>query len=291
MLDASIAPSAPPAPMIVCISSINSIMLGFDSNSFIILDSFSSNSPRYLVPAITLNRFKLIIILFFNVFGTSPKVILLASSSTIAVLPTPASPINIGLFLFFLSNISIILSISRSLPITLSNSLFLALLLRFMPSSLSMSGVVYFCSLLRLLIMLSRLIFILYRILYPLDFLFFSILLNSSGKVISSIIMSSSIIMFSNIFSISLLYRIVSLFDVPSFISFFIVSYVILLFISKSLSVFLVLVRLSNKCEESTYSSLFLSASNSLLFSMLFTSSLYLIINTSIYSMLYWCVL
>ena len=58
MFDASIAPSAPPAPTIVCISSINSIRLSTLSNSFIILLSFSSNSPLYFVPAITLAMFR-----------------------------------------------------------------------------------------------------------------------------------------------------------------------------------------------------------------------------------------
>jgi len=47
----------------------------------------------------------LYIILSFNFKGTSPWEIFLATSSTIAVFPTPASPINIWLFLFFLSNI------------------------------------------------------------------------------------------------------------------------------------------------------------------------------------------
>ena len=41
-----------------------------------------------------------------------------AKPSIHAVLPTPGSPKRIGLFLFFLDKISIILSISDSLPIT-----------------------------------------------------------------------------------------------------------------------------------------------------------------------------
>ena len=44
--------------------------------------------------------------------------ILRANPSTTAVLPTPASPINTGLFLVFLERVCIILAVSSSLPIT-----------------------------------------------------------------------------------------------------------------------------------------------------------------------------
>lgn len=56
--------------------------------------------------------------MFSKNVGTCLFLILLASSSTTAVLPTPASPISNGLFLFFLLRISIISNISLSLPIT-----------------------------------------------------------------------------------------------------------------------------------------------------------------------------
>ena len=51
MFDASMAPSAPPAPMIVCSSSMKSITLPAVTISFMTFLSRSSNSPRYLVPA------------------------------------------------------------------------------------------------------------------------------------------------------------------------------------------------------------------------------------------------
>ena len=64
-------------------------------------------------------------ILFFRKFsGTISNVILVASASTIAVFPTPASPINKGLFLHLLDKISITRLISSSLPITGSKSPF-----------------------------------------------------------------------------------------------------------------------------------------------------------------------
>ena len=138
MFEASIAPSAPPAPTIVCISSMNKIMLLLFSNSLTILFIFSSNSPLYFVPDIMLARLMEIIILFFRIGGMFLVTILLANSSTIAVLPTPASPISIGLFLFFLASISIMRSISESLPITLSISLFITSSFKFVPNSVNM---------------------------------------------------------------------------------------------------------------------------------------------------------
>src|SRR6187200_1949269 len=51
MLEASNEPDAPPAPTIVCISSINKITSRFFSNSFMMAFILSSNCPRYLVPA------------------------------------------------------------------------------------------------------------------------------------------------------------------------------------------------------------------------------------------------
>jgi hypothetical protein len=53
MFEASIAPSAPPAPTMVCSSSMK-ITVSFDSRiSFITVFRRSSNWPRYLVPATT----------------------------------------------------------------------------------------------------------------------------------------------------------------------------------------------------------------------------------------------
>ena len=56
--------------------------------------------------------------------------ILVASPSAIAVLPTPGSPIRIALFFFLRQSISIVLSISLFLPIKQSIASILALLLR-----------------------------------------------------------------------------------------------------------------------------------------------------------------
>ena len=51
MLAASKVPVAPPAPTIVCISSMNNIILGFFESSFRIALILSSNCPLYFVPA------------------------------------------------------------------------------------------------------------------------------------------------------------------------------------------------------------------------------------------------
>ena len=73
-------------------------------------------------------------ILSFNPSGTSPLTILSANPSTIAVLPTPGSPIRTGLFLVLLDKILITLLISSSLPITGSNLCFLAKSTKLVPN-------------------------------------------------------------------------------------------------------------------------------------------------------------
>ena len=55
---ASTDPEADPAPIILCISSMNKIVLLLACNSSITLVSLFSNSPLYLVPAINVPRFK-----------------------------------------------------------------------------------------------------------------------------------------------------------------------------------------------------------------------------------------
>ena len=103
------------------------IISPFDSFTFFnTFSSLSSNSPRYLAPEISDAKSSSQIVLFFNDDGTSPFTILKASPSTIAVLPTPGSPINTGLFLVLLVNILVIERISSSLPITGSIFPFLA---------------------------------------------------------------------------------------------------------------------------------------------------------------------
>ena len=135
MFDASMAPSAPPAPTMVWTSSKNKIISPSLSNSLIIFCSLSSNSPRYLVPATRDAISRDIIFLLIRASGTFSSDINLASSSTIAVLPTPASPINKGLFFLLLHNISISLFISLSRPSTGSSLLFLAVSVRLVPKS------------------------------------------------------------------------------------------------------------------------------------------------------------
>ena len=114
---------------------MNIIKSSFPSISLTIFFILSSNSPLYLVPATALAISRVSILLLSKLYGTLPSIILLASSSTIAVLPTPASPIKRGLFLHLRDNISISLSTSLSLPITGSSSLFLALFVRSTASS------------------------------------------------------------------------------------------------------------------------------------------------------------
>ncbi len=118
ILEASIAPSAAPAPMIVCISSIKRIISLFFFISLITFLSLSSNSPLYFAPASMPGISRVTIFLSFNSSGTLPSCIRWASPSATAVLPTPASPMRTGLFLVLLLRICMTLSISFSLPIT-----------------------------------------------------------------------------------------------------------------------------------------------------------------------------
>ena len=119
MLEASIAPSAAPAPTSVCISSMKVMIL--PSAALIssrVAFRRSSNSPRYLAPATIAPRSRATIRLFFRPSGTSPSRIRSASPSAMAVLPTPGSPMRTGLFLVRRLRIWIIRRISPSRPIT-----------------------------------------------------------------------------------------------------------------------------------------------------------------------------
>ena len=118
IFEASKLPVAPPAPTIVCISSINKIMSSFFSISFITAFILSSNWPRYLVPATILAKSSVTTLLLYKILETFFSIILKANPSAIADLPTPGSPIKRGLFFFLLLNIWDTLSISFSLPIT-----------------------------------------------------------------------------------------------------------------------------------------------------------------------------
>ena len=119
MFEASTAPSAPPAPTIVCSSSmkrITSPSLSVTSLSTAL--SRSSNSPRYFAPATSAPMSSATRRLFFSVSGTSPSTIRRASPSTIAVLPTPGSPMSTGLFFVRRESTCITRRISSSRPIT-----------------------------------------------------------------------------------------------------------------------------------------------------------------------------
>jgi hypothetical protein len=73
MLAASVEPSAEPAPMIVCSSSMNRMMLPSFFTSSIADLMRSSKSPRYLEPATMPVRSSAISRLFFRSSGTSPS--------------------------------------------------------------------------------------------------------------------------------------------------------------------------------------------------------------------------
>ncbi len=138
--DASIAPSAPPAPTSVCSSSMNRITFLALRTSFITALIRSSNCPRYFVPATIIARSSTTRRRSCRISGTSPEMIRCASPSTIAVLPTPASPRSTGLFFVRRHSTCTTRSISRSRPITGSSSPSLASSVRSRPK-LSSAGV------------------------------------------------------------------------------------------------------------------------------------------------------
>ena len=80
--------------------------------------SLSSNSPLYLAPAISPPKSKAINLRSVRDSGTSRLIIRWANPSTMAVLPTPGSPISTGLFLVRRERIWMVRRISSSLPIT-----------------------------------------------------------------------------------------------------------------------------------------------------------------------------
>src|SRR5665648_227100 len=122
MLEASIAPSAAPAPITVCISSMK-VMICPSESAISLSTAFrrSSNSPRYLAPATMAPISRAIRRLSLSPSGTSPETIRWARPSTMAVLPTPGSPISTGLFFVRRLSTWITRRISSSRPITGSN--------------------------------------------------------------------------------------------------------------------------------------------------------------------------
>ena len=137
-LDASIEPSAAPAPTSVWSSSMNSTVSNPDSeSSFSTAFKRSSNSPRNFAPATSAPRSSESNFLSFKLSGTSPAIMRWASPSTIAVLPTPGSPISTGLFFVRRESTCIVLLISSSLPMTGSS---------FPLSAAAVKSLVYFFS-------------------------------------------------------------------------------------------------------------------------------------------------
>mmetsp|Transcript_104124 Transcript_104124/g.325815 ORF Transcript_104124/g.325815 Transcript_104124/m.325815 type:complete len:215 (+) Transcript_104124:785-1429(+) len=116
---ASMAPPLAPAPTMVWISSMKEMT--FPSASLISCStdfSRSSNSPRYLAPAIMPPMSSEITSLSCRAVGTSPSMIRRARPSTMAVLPTPGSPMITGLFLERRARIWMTRRISSSRPMT-----------------------------------------------------------------------------------------------------------------------------------------------------------------------------
>ena len=119
MLLASMDPSAAPAPTTVCISSMNVMTSPWESViSLSTAFSRSSNSPRYLAPATMAARSSEMRRRFLRLSGTSPSTMRRANPSTMAVLPTPGSPMSTGLFLVRRARTWMVRRISSSRPMT-----------------------------------------------------------------------------------------------------------------------------------------------------------------------------
>ena len=113
------APSDLPAPTMVWISSMKRIICpSCCANSFNTAFNRSSNSPRNFAPAIKEPISRDNTRLPFKPSGTSPLTIRAAKPSTIAVFPTPGSPIKTGLFFVRRCNTWTARRISSSRPIT-----------------------------------------------------------------------------------------------------------------------------------------------------------------------------
>ena len=119
MLEASMAPSALPAPTRVCSSSMKTT-ISPSAAAISCSTAFrrSSNSPRNLAPAIMAPKSRDMRRLSRKVSGTSPLTMRWARPSTIAVLPTPGSPIRTGLFLVRRERTWMVRRISSSRPTT-----------------------------------------------------------------------------------------------------------------------------------------------------------------------------
>ena len=118
ILAASMAPCPPPAPMRVWISSTNKMISPLAAVTSLMTPlRRSSNSPLYLAPAMSaaISSTKMRLVLRFS--GTSPLTMRQAMPSTMAVLPTPASPMRMGLFFLRRDRMCSTRRISSSRPI------------------------------------------------------------------------------------------------------------------------------------------------------------------------------
>ena len=114
---------------------MNTMMSPLDKIASIAFLSLSSKSPLYLVPDSTEVMLSENTVLPRSISGTSPLTIAWASPSTIALLPTPGSPISTGLFLVRRQSISMILSISLLRPMMGSSMPCLAFSVKSSPRS------------------------------------------------------------------------------------------------------------------------------------------------------------
>ena len=119
MLPASMEPSVAPAPTMVWSSSMNRMTLPSDFwTSLSTAFKRSSNSPRYLAPATSALMSSSMRSRSRSVLGTSPATIRWAMPSTMAVLPTPGSPMSTGLFLVRRDRTWMVRRISSVRPMT-----------------------------------------------------------------------------------------------------------------------------------------------------------------------------
>ena len=119
MFEASIDPSDAPAPTTVWSSSMKrTIRPSASDTSLSTAFKRSSNSPRYLAPAISAPMSSVTMRFFLRPSGTSPRMMRWARPSTMAVLPTPGSPISTGLFLVRRDSTWITRRTSSSRPMT-----------------------------------------------------------------------------------------------------------------------------------------------------------------------------
>ena len=115
-------------------------MSGFCSSSFNSARMRSSNCPRYFVPATMAVMSRLTSRLPKSTGDVLRVAMSCANPSTMALLPTPGSPMRIGLFFLRRHNISVTRQISFSLPTTGSSLPSRAALVRSV-EKLSITGV------------------------------------------------------------------------------------------------------------------------------------------------------